>query len=92
MENRTYRIEVSGRVQGVAFRHYTKLQAERTGVTGWVKNLNNDSVEAVISGSKEQIDVMITWFHAGSPSAVVANVSIFEIEDPDHYNSFDIHY
>lgn len=92
MENSTYRIHITGRVQGVAFRHYTKLQADRNGVTGWVRNLHDGSVEAVISGANKQIETMTAWFYTGSPGAVVSKVAIFELEVTDHFKSFDIYY
>ena len=46
-------IFISGRVQGVSFRFYTIKKARQTGVSGWVRNLDNGRVEAVIIGSKE---------------------------------------
>lgn len=92
MDKISSHIHVSGRVQGVAFRHYTKLHADRTGVTGWVRNRRDGTVEAVICGTKEQIEDMITWLHAGSPAAAVTNVSIAELADPETYSTFDIIY
>ena len=92
MENKTCIIRVSGRVQGVAFRHYTKLQADRIGITGWVRNERDGSVEAMISGTGEQIEDMIAWLHTGPPSAIVEKVEISDVQDAERFTSFDIRY
>lgn len=65
------RVIVHGRVQGVGFRYYTRREAIRLGLTGWVRNLSDGSVEAVINGDPGQIDIMKQWLNHGPSSAIV---------------------
>ena len=71
-------IYISGQVQGVFFRAYTKEKAEKLGLAGWVKNLPNGRVEAVFEGDSDQIDQMIAWCHQGSPGSKVKKVEVVE--------------
>ena len=52
-------VYISGRVQKVGFRYWTKKQAQRLGLTGWVKNLPNGNVEAIFQGPKGKTEKMI---------------------------------
>ncbi len=65
---------VSGRVQGVFFRQNTKRQAERLGVTGWVRNLSDGRVEAVFEGEEQAVKELVEYSHHGPYSAKVENV------------------
>lgn len=67
---------VEGRVQGVSFRAWTRREAERRGVSGWVRNLPDDRVEAVFEGPRASVDAMVAWCGDGSPDAVVSDVAI----------------
>jgi acylphosphatase len=69
---------VSGRVQGVFYRHATLQQANALGLTGWVRNLDNGSVEALICGEASSVEALCAWLHEGPPTAEVDSV---EIED-----------
>jgi acylphosphatase len=62
---------VTGRVQGVFFRSSTREQGERTGVTGWVRNRSDGSVEAHIQGPPELVDALVDWCRRGPPTAHV---------------------
>lgn len=66
---------VSGRVQGVFFRAWTKEQADRLGIDGWVRNRADGSVEAVISGSESQIHEMLALLDEGSPPSEVEHIA-----------------
>lgn len=70
------RIRVRGRVQGVFFRQTTTQEANRLGVGGWVMNLPDGDVEAVIEGLPQDVDRLIAWCHHGPPAARVDDVSI----------------
>lgn len=65
---------VHGRVQGVSFRAYTVDEALRLGVTGWVRNLPDRTVEVTAEGSQPQLEQFLTWLHRGSPAAQVTQV------------------
>ncbi len=70
------RVKVTGRVQGVFFRAYTKEEAEKLNLTGWVKNLPTGEVEVLIEGEEEQVKALIDWFWKGPPYAKVSQVSV----------------
>lgn len=57
----TYYVRVRGVVQGVGFRHATVRRAHALGVRGWVANLDDGSVEALIQGPANQVDLMLEW-------------------------------
>ncbi|MHB8790901.1 MAG: acylphosphatase [Desulfobulbaceae bacterium] len=78
MSGRRVRVIVRGRVQGVCFRDYTRRQAQALGVSGWVRNLPDRSVEAVIEGEAGSVEAMLAWLHNGSPMATVTAVEIEE--------------
>ncbi len=67
---------VSGRVQGVFFRDYTRRMANKHGVTGWVRNLPDGRVEAIFEGEEEDVKKMIEWCHVGSPASRVDSVEV----------------
>jgi len=68
------RLQISGRVQGVWFREATRIEAERIGVSGWVRNCPDGSVEAVLEGPPDAVREMESWCHHGPPSARVIEV------------------
>jgi acylphosphatase len=68
------RLRIRGRVQGVWFREATRIEAERLGVRGWVKNCPDGSVEAVAEGSAGAVRELEKWCHEGPPSARVVEV------------------
>jgi acylphosphatase len=67
---------ISGRVQGVGYRYFTKNEAKRRGANGWVRNLPDGRVEAIFEGSRTVVDEMIRWCHAGPTAAVVKDVAV----------------
>ena len=62
---------ISGRVQGVFYRAHTRDQAVARGLTGWVCNLPDGRVYAVIEGDREKIEAMVAWCRQGPPYAAV---------------------
>ena len=74
------RVMIKGRVQGVFFRVSTQEMAIKLGVTGWVKNCPDGSVEAVFQGTASSVDAVVEWCHKGSPQSLVETVSV-ELED-----------
>jgi len=71
-------VYVSGTVQGVFFRHYTRERALELGITGWVRNLPNGRVEAVFEGEDEAVGEMIAFCRTGPSGADVTSVEIKE--------------
>lgn len=69
---------ISGRVQGVYFRVYTREAAAGFGLRGWVRNLPDGRVEAVFEGEEQAIEKMLEWCWEGSPSSRVDKVEIID--------------
>ena len=67
---------ISGQVQGVSFRFYTRLKAVELGVDGWVRNLMNGQVEAWAQGEGEIVDKLVRWCHQGPSSARVDEIKV----------------
>lgn len=67
---------VTGTVQGVFFRASAADEARRLGLTGWVRNLPDGSVEAVAEGPRAQVDAFVAWCHRGPPAAQVSGVTV----------------
>ncbi|RLD00436.1 MAG: acylphosphatase [Chloroflexi bacterium] len=65
---------IHGRVQGVNFRYYTTHTAQRLGLTGWVANRWDGTVEIIAEGARESLDEFRAFLHRGSPSAFVQRV------------------
>lgn len=74
MERR--RLLIRGRVQGVGFRAALAREAQKEGVTGWVRNRRDGTVEAMICGSDEAVAAMIAWARRGPPGARVDHVEV----------------
>ncbi|MBE9170059.1 acylphosphatase [Pleurocapsales cyanobacterium LEGE 06147] len=74
------RIFVSGKVQGVGYRFSTRQQAQNLGINGWVRNLPDGRVEAVLAGDRPTVEQMIQWCRIGPAAAVVKNITVEEIK------------
>ncbi len=86
------RVVVSGRVQGVYFRASTRDAARGFGVRGFVRNLPDRSVEAVLQGERAAIEKTIAFMNEGPPGAQVVDVSV-EWRDPsENYEGFHVRY
>ena len=85
----TVQLLIKGRVQGVFYRASAKDIAKDLGVTGWIRNTPDDHVEAMISGTQQQLDTFITWCRRGPRRAVVADVIVTPKEDLD-FDGFKI--
>jgi acylphosphatase len=74
-------VVIHGRVQGVGFRAWTHHQAELHGLTGWVRNRRDGSVEAVFSGPDNLVDVMLKACHEGPRGSLVERVETIDHGD-----------
>ena len=75
------RVSVAGAVQGVGYREFTRRAALRLGVTGWVRNCSDGSVEALICGPREAVEALVAEMRKGPRAAAVSKVSVTEIDD-----------
>ena len=82
---------VTGRVQGVSFRWYTREQATALGVTGWVANEPDGSVLLHAEGEDDAVDALVAWCRTGPSMARVADVAVREAA-PSDATSFDVAY
>lgn len=83
----TRRLLVSGRVQGVGYREAMCAAAARLGVTGWVRNRIDGSVEAAAHGEAQALDAFAAWARRGPPAARVD--ALREVEDTGAYAVFE---
>lgn len=82
---------IYGNVQAVGFRQYLKKQAEKLGLVGWVRNLDNGSVECVAQGAEEDLDVFCGHLKKGPYFADVDNAMVDWHDDPqDELTDFEI--
>jgi acylphosphatase len=86
---RTLRLRVTGQVQGVAYRAWTRRTALGLGLAGWVRNCADGSVEALISGEPASVALMVARLRDGPRMADVAAVEVVE-EGGDAPAGFEI--
>ncbi len=75
------RVVVSGDVQGVFFRDSCHRRALESGVTGWVRNASDGTVEALFEGEEDSVEAMIRWCRSGPSEAQVTDVEVFDEEE-----------
>lgn len=85
------RLVVSGRVQGVAFRANAQRQAQALRLTGWVRNLPDGRVEALVEGTPATVEAFVAWCRQGPPAARVKQIDVVEeTEAPAEFRAFDV--
>lgn len=87
---KAYNLKVTGDVQGVSFRYFTRTKAENLGLAGWAKNESDGSVTVFVQGDEKSIQELIEWTKEGSPMATVNNVAIQEAEADESLKGFEI--
>lgn len=85
----TLSVRVSGKVQGVGFRAATVRQAHQLGLGGWVRNLDDGRVEALLQGEHAALDRMLSWLLQGPPAARVTDVAHEVVQTQRHYPHFE---
>jgi acylphosphatase len=83
------RVVVHGLVQGVFFRDSCRREAQRAGVSGWVRNQSDGTVEALFEGPKDGVERMLEWVRRGPPYAQVERVDVID-EEPTGRTGFAI--
>lgn len=77
---KTLHLQITGRVQGVWFRASMHRKAEQLGVTGWVRNRPDGSVEAIVQGAPTAVDALVAWARVGPPQARVERIVLTETD------------
>jgi acylphosphatase len=85
-------IFIEGRVQGVFFRSYMREKANQLKVSGWVRNLPDGRVEAVLEGEEPNVSTLISWCQQGPPSARVTNIETKWEQATGEFSTFNIRY
>ena len=88
MDTITKLLRIDGRVQGVGFRDFVQRRARRLGVTGWVRNRVDGSVEAVVQGSADAVNQLIAMATQGPSSAHVTDVRVSDADG--QFSEFDL--
>ncbi|WP_268544303.1 acylphosphatase [Candidatus Nitrosotenuis cloacae] len=83
---------IKGKVQGVFFRQAMKVTATKNHVTGWVKNLKDGRVEAVLEGEDLGVSTVVEWSHAGPANARVEDVEIINEKPKEEFTKFEVLY
>jgi acylphosphatase len=83
-------VRVTGRVQGVFYRQSTREMAEQFGLSGWVRNLPDGSVEALFEGERQLVEQALAWCRQGPPRAAVDDVAVEWMDGPRECAGFAI--
>jgi acylphosphatase len=92
MATRRVSLRIRGKVQGVFFRESTRIEASRLGLTGWVRNREDGSVEAVAEGEPAALEDFIRWCHRGPVAARVTDVERSDSEPTGEFRAFTVEY
>ncbi len=90
MSQKRVHVVVRGYVQGVGFRANCARRAEALGVTGWVRNQWDGSVEALFEGDAAAVDRLIDWCRAGPSRSDVTGVEVIDATDGPTERSFRV--
>lgn len=88
-ERKAIQVRIDGRVQGVSFRVWTRTEARKLGLAGWVRNEDDGSVTALVVGTEAAISAMMTRFRKGPNGASVSSVTSENV-DPGWQSGFEI--
>ena len=92
MDKRRVRILIGGKVQGVFFRQALKVMAKKNNVFGWVKNLEDKRVEALLEGNTENINSVVEWARIGPAHSRVDNIEINDEQFKNEFSIFEVLY
>lgn len=85
-------IKVHGKVQGVFFRHFTVIEANKLGIAGFVLNASDETVEITAQAEEEKLKQFIQWCHRGPERARVDKVEVNTVSSEITFNSFEVRY
>ncbi len=92
MSKQCVHLFVRGKVQGVFFRQALKVMAIKNNVTGWVRNLDDGRVEALLEGDIDAVNAVVEWAHGGPANSRVDDVEIKNEVFKDEFTDFEVLY
>ena len=92
MEKQRVHIFISGKVQGVFFRQALKVIAKKNNVVGWVRNLIDKRVEAILEGDSKSVNLVVEWAKIGPANSHVDNIEINNEEFQNEFSTFEVLY
>ena len=92
MKQQRVHILISGKVQGVFFRQALKVVAKKNNVTGWVRNLTDKRVEAILEGDNNSVNSIIEWARVGPANSRVDGVEVSNEEFKNEFSAFEVLY
>ena len=92
MKQQRIHLLVSGKVQGVFFRQALKVIAKKNNVSGWVRNLKDRRVEAVLEGDNKSVNSVVEWTSIGAGNSHVDYVEVINEEFKNEFSAFEVLY
>ena len=92
MKQQRVHIFISGKVQGVFFRQALKVIAKKNNVVGWVRNLPDKRVEAILEGDSKSVNLVVEWAKIGSANSHVDDIQISNEEFKNEFSTFEVLY
>jgi len=92
MKQQRVHLLVSGKVQGVFFRQALKVVAKKNNVLGWVRNLKDGRVEAILEGDNKSINSVTEWTRIGPANSRVDDIEVSNEEFKNEFSTFDVLY
>ncbi len=92
MENQRIHIFISGKVQGVFFRQALKVIAKKNNVMGWVRNLPDKRVEALLEGDSTSVNSVIKWTRVGPANSRVDDIQVSNEVFRNEFSTFEVLY
>ena len=92
MKQQRVHLLVSGKVQGVFFRQALKVIAKKNNVFGWVRNLTDKRVEAILEGDNKSVNSVIEWTRIGPANSRVDDIEVSNEEFKNEFSTFEVLY
>ena len=92
MKQQRVHIFISGKVQGVFFRQALKVIAKKNNVVGWVRNLPDKRVEAILEGDSKSVNSVIKWTRVGPANSRVEDIQVSNEEFRNEFSTFEVLY
>jgi len=92
MKKQRVHILIGGKVQGVFFRQALKVLAIKNNVYGWVRNLKDNHVEALLEGDSNAVNLIVEWAHHGPANARVDKIKFNNEEFKNEFTTFEVLY